>query len=796
MNGVQHSRSLRTATFVLVVLATLALEFARQGHALQPWVGWVATALTVGVVAIAGRWLHRQQQGNRKAAAAAIILLGLLVAFPFATEALFRRVWLIGESPETVQMLALRNFMLGLAAAAIWPGVLRFCCAVSLFVTLGALMFMLSWPGYVVIVAYGVVGIWWLLGANWERMQGRFAAQTRSEIPFAVGTSSVALVVAAVGIAAVTLGGASSTVALGGWFNGSGGTGGADPFAARGVGDGDQLVAAKDQAASFGAVESELFLDSEMPSLYDLFNDMYGEPFKKKQDTERSIGLAPTPEAPNAQRTAESRQSGRDFSTVRRHSTRRPKELDSRDSEALIYVAGRVPLHLRLETFDTFDGRTWTHTTTVPVRSQVSLTINNLGDKPWLAVNRPAESSALCQAECHVLKIIRLATNRIPTPAHATGTHIDKVDQLDFYGWTNDDVLFMPVRERIPPLQVIHIRSRSIDPGQPSIDGCNSAAASEQAYLAMWDTPQRKSIARLARAWAADFPSGYPQVAAVVAHLRSGEFKLDPEAAVSAKCADSAAHFLFHSRRGPDYLFATSAAALLRSLGYPTRIATGLYASPRRFNRLAQQTTVLPEDVHVWAEVCLDGHTWITVEPTPGYGVLPPNRTWGERIGTATASAARWLRQHAAGCCVAVLLMILAIGFRRELANLAFTVIWAACQFRSVRARVLATIWLVERRAALAGCGRPAHATLAGWYLPLARSALGQRADTLDSLLSEAALLLYAPPGLSFASKSPSKRLNAICRETALTLTLRSLRRVPAPSIRSGDTREIRCYPQ
>ncbi len=123
-------------------------------------------------------------------------------------------------------------------------------------------------------------------------------------------SSVTAGVFGVVAIAALTLGSAGSTVALGGWFWGSGGTGRADPFAARGVGDGDQLVAAKDEAASFGAVESELFLDSEVPSLYDMFNDMYGEPVNKKRENERAIGLAPSPEAPKEQRTAQSRQSG------------------------------------------------------------------------------------------------------------------------------------------------------------------------------------------------------------------------------------------------------------------------------------------------------------------------------------------------------------------------------------------------------------------------------------------------------------------------------------------------------
>jgi transglutaminase-like putative cysteine protease len=83
----------------------------------------------------------------------------------------------------------------------------------------------------------------------------------------------------------------------------------------------------------------------------------------------------------------------------------------------------------------------------------------------------------------------------------------------------------------------------------------------------MLDSPERDRIDALAREWAADYPSGYRQVAAIVSHLRSGEFTLDSASAVPAECNDSAAHFLLRSRRGSDYLFASSAAVLLRSLG-------------------------------------------------------------------------------------------------------------------------------------------------------------------------------------------------------------------------------------
>lgn len=786
---------LRNATIALALLATLAFEFARHGHSLQPVISTFFTAVTVGIVALAARWLYQQRPDDRRAAAIAVVFIVLLVICPFVAEAISRSHWNLGESPEIVQMLALRNLMLGLTAAAIWPGVLRFCCALSLFVTLGALMFMSSWPGYLVIVGYGIVGIGWLIGANWERMQGRFAAQAKREVPLALGTSSASILVGAVILAIAAFGGANSTSALGGWFYGSGGTGDSDPFAARGIGDGDQLVAAEDDAASFGAVESDLFLDSDLPSLYDMFNDMYGEPFKPKKQNERAIALSAEPETPKENKVAESRQSGREFSTIRRHSKRRPQELSNQNSNALIDVVGRVPLHLRLETFDQFDGRTWTRSSHAESsRSPVFLAMGLIGEKPWLILSRATESPALCVAEHHVIKILNLQTNRFPTPVHLTGAHIDKLDQLSFYGWSKDDVLEMPVRDRIPPLQVIHLQSRSFD-AEKLLQSTYPVATTRPMYLALDDLPQVDRIADLAKAWTRNVPAGYPQIEAIVAHLQSDEFALDASVEVPEDCDNAAEHFLLHSRRGPDYLFASSATLLLRSLGYPTRIATGLYAREDRYNLLTKQTSVMPDDVHFWAEVCLDGNTWITVEPTPGYETLPPHRTWNERARIAVARMGSWMLAHPILCTSVLLLLLLVVVFRRELADLLYTLVWAVCQSRSARDRVLATIWLLERRAALAGKGRPQHATLTSWYRPLARSALQQKSESLDALLRAATQLLYAPVEQIPMSKSAAEKLDMICRQTVFSLTLRRLRQVPTLATPNTAPRSRRVNP-
>ena len=155
-------------------------------------------------------------------------------------------------------------------------------------------------------------------------------------------------------------------------------------------------------------------------------------------------------------------------------------------------------------------------------------------------------------------------------------------------------------------------------------------------------------MAALARAWVAGLPEGWRQVEAVIAALRAG-YAHDRSATASPDCTDVVAEFLLHSRRGPDYLFASAAAVLLRSLGYPTRVVSGLYAAPGRYDLRTRHTPVTGDDVHFWAEVRLPDGRWVAVEPTPGYELMPPVRAWSERIARALGGGGEWARGHAAG---------------------------------------------------------------------------------------------------------------------------------------------------
>lgn len=77
---------------------------------------------------------------------------------------------------------------------------------------------------------------------------------------------------------------------------------------------------------------------------------------------------------------------------------------------------------------------------------------------------------------------------------------------------------------------------------------------------------------------------------------------------------DYALYFLTQASEGYCIHFATAATAMYRALGLPSRTVTGV-----AFNaRAGQETEVLGENAHAWAEVYIDALGWVPVEVTPG----------------------------------------------------------------------------------------------------------------------------------------------------------------------------------
>jgi protein-glutamine gamma-glutamyltransferase len=86
---------------------------------------------------------------------------------------------------------------------------------------------------------------------------------------------------------------------------------------------------------------------------------------------------------------------------------------------------------------------------------------------------------------------------------------------------------------------------------------------------------------------------------------------------------DPLANFLFDRRAGHCEYFASAMAVMLRTLGIPTRVATGFQSGI--YNPLSGWYVIRASDAHSWVEAYLPGRGWTTFDPTPPAEDVPAN---------------------------------------------------------------------------------------------------------------------------------------------------------------------------
>jgi len=77
---------------------------------------------------------------------------------------------------------------------------------------------------------------------------------------------------------------------------------------------------------------------------------------------------------------------------------------------------------------------------------------------------------------------------------------------------------------------------------------------------------------------------------------------------------DSVDDFLFNTRRGFCEHYASAFVVLMRAADIPARVVVGYQGGAR--NEQERYVSVRQQDAHAWAEVWLDGHGWVQIDPT------------------------------------------------------------------------------------------------------------------------------------------------------------------------------------
>ena len=128
-------------------------------------------------------------------------------------------------------------------------------------------------------------------------------------------------------------------------------------------------------------------------------------------------------------------------------------------------------------------------------------------------------------------------------------------------------------------------------------------------------------VGELARQIVRPASSPYAMAAAVERHLKQNyQYSLDVGTTPTVNPVED---FLFTRKTGYCDHYATAMVMLLRTLGVPSRLATGF--AQGEWNDVGNYYTVRQRDAHAWVDVYFQNSGWVTFDPTPNIPLALPH---------------------------------------------------------------------------------------------------------------------------------------------------------------------------
>lgn len=785
----RYSRLLPTMEIlVLASLAFLVILVMRVGFHLSPVLLILETLFYVSLPFFLLRFfaekiVHESNAGRQNRVVYRIQLGAILIAItPMLCQSL-TRIFGVGESLETVLFTMLMYSTWFLTVFSRIGSLERVSFMMSSSLILFTCFKCPSILIYALVSIYSVVALWWLFGQYWSRLESKSIDEHQRNLTLRSATllGSVLLLMT-MSAALLAFSPLRQSVSLKGFMPFSGGSSWQDAYGRSGIGDGEMLTAGAN-ATTTGAVDSDEFIEDDKPSMYDVLSESLSPPMKIKKRKNRAVALAGF--AKHLNDVIQSEQKGQTFRTVRRPPDKNDIKLSERRSDALFFVEGSVPARFAIDRFQHFDGWDWTHadlSSDEVVSSRGSritpITMEKRFGTPWFVIQN-VERKYLPYHRAHRVKMMKLETDTLPSPALLKRWHIHRVEMEDFFCWNEHEMVTMrgepiPTHTTIDMISMVpnyHVlrNSRNLQ----SIDDFQGVGTeygtsvntfdprepdSENPFIQIPDNESTSRVISIAKEWSSGHAPGWNQVEAIVNRLRN-DFQHDPSMVASQDGIDSVGCFL-DQKGGPSYLFATTATQLLRAAGYRTRIARGFLVQSEDFDRFANQSIVTSDNVHLWPEVCLDGWHWIPLEPTPGYPIPFSNQTFFQWVQSGFAMAMAWIKNHPIGLGSMILIMFLSHRFRRELVAFGSNILWLLAFPALPSRRLKTTRQLIDIRFWAARHPRPAFAPISGWF------------SRVDSNATNDFVHYWQRQYFCSLNHSSKRDVNAACRRAATGLTL------------------------
>jgi protein-glutamine gamma-glutamyltransferase len=337
-------------------------------------------------------------------------------------------------------------------------------------------------------------------------------------------------------------------------------------------------------------------------------------------------------------------------------------------------------------------------------------------------------------------------------------------------------------RERIPIFTTIKMKY-GMRPNPIMRTYKRRDSQSDDGLLSLQNTTRTEWEAVL-ESWVQECATNEKKIDVILSKLRS-EFTLDPARTLDDGCSD-AIDFFVEGKRGPAFLFATTAALMLAKVGFESRVANGFYIDSEDYDPNSSHYAATSKNLHWWTQIRLADGTWLSLEPSPGFDPPREHFRWWDRIAQVGHAIALGVTSHPFISCLVIATCGLVRLCRKSLADTAFTLAYRLASLVSDECRFRWAIWLIEKRASLAGVGRPSSQTPKRWFPKLVETSERER-SSIEQLIEREYWNLYAP---SQAMKKyvgdPNNNSSQVTKTVLERWTIRNMQRAKRCPIHSG----------